>query len=217
MVALTQLHEQYRPNAWQDVVGQDRALARIETLRRRGLGGRAYWISGASGTGKTTIAKLLAGEIADEFGVEELDARDCTPAKLQAIERSYAGRNLGSKGGRAIIVNEAHGLTAPAIRQLLVMLERVPVHVAWIFTTTRDGQDSLFEDCIDAHPLLSRCVVLALTSQGLAKPFAARAKQIAETEGLDGKPVEAYVRLVQEHKNNLRAVLQEIEAGRMSE
>jgi hypothetical protein len=41
-----QLHEQYRPSAWSDVVGQDKILARIEAIRQRGLAGRAYWISG---------------------------------------------------------------------------------------------------------------------------------------------------------------------------
>jgi replication-associated recombination protein RarA len=214
---LPQLHEQYRPRTWAEVVGQDKALARIETLRKRGLGGRAYWISGASGTGKTTIAKLLAAEVADEFGIEELDAKDCTPHHLREVERSMHMRSLGAKGGRAIIINEAHGLTSQAVRQLLVMLERVPRHVAWVFTTTQDGQESLFEECIDAHPLLSRCTLLALTNQGLAKSFAARAKDIAMAEGLDGKPIESYVRLVQDNRNNLRAVLQEIEAGRMSE
>ena len=60
-----QLHEQFRPQSWSDVVGQSKALARIERLRKRGLGGRAYWIAGQSGTGKTTIAKLLAAELAD--------------------------------------------------------------------------------------------------------------------------------------------------------
>jgi len=49
------------------VVGQDNTLKRIEVLRRRGLSGRAYWLSGQSGTGKTTIARLIAAEIADDF------------------------------------------------------------------------------------------------------------------------------------------------------
>lgn len=216
MITACQLHEQYRPRVWAEVIGQDKVLARIDALRRRGLGGRSYWIAGASGTGKTTIAKLLAAEIADDFGIEELDAKDCTPVLLKSIERSMHMRPLGGRG-RAVIVNEAHGLCAPAIRQLLVMLERLPSHVAWIFTTTRAGQEALFDDCIDAHPLLSRCTVLSLTTQGLAKAFAARAKAIAQAEGLDGRPIEAYVRLVQDHHNNFRAVLQEIEAGRMLE
>ena len=50
---MTQLAEQYRPRTFADVVGQDKALAKIRTLARRGLAGRAYWISGQSGTGKS--------------------------------------------------------------------------------------------------------------------------------------------------------------------
>ena len=49
------------------VVGQGKAIRRIDVLRKRGLSGRAYWLSGQSGTGKTTIARLLAAEIADDF------------------------------------------------------------------------------------------------------------------------------------------------------
>ena len=41
-----QLCEAYRPTVWSDVVGQDKVLATIERLHARGLGGRAYWLSG---------------------------------------------------------------------------------------------------------------------------------------------------------------------------
>ena len=51
---------------------------------------------------------------------------------------------------------------------------------------TAEGQEKLFEDLDDAHPLLSRCTRLDLSRRGLAEVFAHRAKVIAEAEGLDG-------------------------------
>ena len=68
------LHEQYRPSTFADVVGQDKAIARFRTVANRGIGGRCFWITGKSGTGKTTIARLVARELADPFCIEETNA-----------------------------------------------------------------------------------------------------------------------------------------------
>ena len=69
-----QLHEQYRPREWSEIVGQEKVIARIRQIAKRGLAGRAYWLSGQSGTGKTTIARLIAAEVASAWCIEESGA-----------------------------------------------------------------------------------------------------------------------------------------------
>ena len=209
-----QLYEQYRPRLWSEVVGQDKIVRRIQGMSARGLAGRAYWIVGASGTGKTTIARLLAGEVAEDLFVEEVDASACTPAYLRKLEISMNMRGWG-KGGRAYLINEAHGLSKATVRQLLVLLERLPDHVLVAFTTTCENQEQYFEGMNDAAPLLSRCIRLDLARRGLADAFAEKCREIASQEGINGKPIESYRRLARKHRNNMRAMLQAVESGVM--
>src|SRR5438552_4147684 len=58
------LFERFRPATFADVVGQDKAVARLQSLAQRGIAGRAYWFAGLSGTGKTTLARIVAGLVA---------------------------------------------------------------------------------------------------------------------------------------------------------
>jgi hypothetical protein len=51
------------------------------------------------------------------------------------LEAPLTLRGMSEKGGRAVIINEAHGLRKDVIRQLLVTLERIPPHVVWVFTS----------------------------------------------------------------------------------
>ncbi len=185
-----QLHEQYRPASWSDLIGLDAITRKIDTLRKRGLSGRTYWITGASGTGKTTVARILAAEVADDYAITEFDTpRQVSSADLERIRDSY---RYVAMGRECYIVNEAHGLRRDQIERLLGLTENAPDTVTWIFTTTNEGNE-LFEDQLDSHPFGSRCQPLSLPRRGLAEPFAARAKEIAEAEGLDGQPVAKYV------------------------
>lgn len=207
------LHERQRPQEFDDVIGQDRAIERIRTVGDPG--GQTFWISGSSGTGKTTLARIIAGQVADSFYTVEYDSADqFKQAELDSMTEHMELYSLG-RGGRAWIINEAHGLRSPIVRQLLGVIERLPEHVVLIFTTTKQGEAKLFEDDIDAGPLLSRCVKVSLTNQGLAKAMAPKLRAGAEAAELNGKTEAEYVKLMQRCHNNVREAWSEIQSGAM--
>src|SRR5215471_10487549 len=130
-----QLYERMRPKCFAEVIGQRAVLATLAHILRGGAGGRAFWLSGKSGTGKTTIARLIALTLADEFNWTDVDAGSLTGAAIRELERASRSTRIGRLHGTAVFVNEAHALREDAILQLLVTLERIPAHVCWLFTT----------------------------------------------------------------------------------
>lgn len=151
-----ELIDQYRPESWSQVVGQEKALRQIEQWRKRGgMLGRKIWISGKSGTGKTTIARLIAAEIADPTCIVELNAKSLTEASVIEAFRSRRVRPLfGSQNARVLILNEAHLMKRDVLLALLTLTEdgpdsQFPQHAVLICTTTAEG-NAKFEDAPDA-------------------------------------------------------------------
>jgi len=211
------LYEQFRPRTWDELVGQDKLTAKMSVLRRRGLVGRVFWVTGDSGTGNTTVARLVASEIADDYAVVEIDAQDLGMDRVREFERMCQFKPLG-KGCHVFICNEAHGLSSKVVSRLQTLLEQdnVQRNSTWIFTTTFQGERKLFDDAFDACPFMSRAIELTLEhGEDVVLAFAVRARKIAQTEQLDGKPLDEYVRLVRQSGCNMRKVLQRIEAGEM--
>ncbi len=206
------LHEQYRPRALADLLGQPRAVAALTRIAERdGFTGDAFWIVGPSGTGKTSLAWIIARRFASEIDIIELDGDACNVESVRNAADTMRYSTL-SGGFRAWIVNEAQAMTGRAVQAWLTTLDPLPARTIVIFTTT-DDSESLF-GTYDG-PFRSRCKTLALTNQGLADLFAARARQVAIAEGLDGQPLASYKRLAQKCKNNLRRMYNEIESGAM--
>lgn len=209
------LADKYRPKDFTEVIGQPKAVKVLERFKANGsLAGRAYWISGKSGQGKTSLAGIIAATVSDSLHTVEMDASRVTPAMVEQWRQDAAYRPMTCES-RCYVLNESHGLQKHAVRALLVFLEALGEYSTVVFTTTIDGQMSFEDSQIDSSPLLSRCVCLSLQQRGVNQLFAARAKQIAELEGLDGQALERYVRLANDTAGNMREMLQRIEAGEM--
>lgn len=209
------LFRKYAPQSWNEVVGHKHVKTSVAMMKSRGsLGGKAFMITGPSGIGKSTCARLIAQDVCDEDNIIDLDASSITPAAVVDLERSLRCFAIGDKPGRAITINECHALRKDTIRQLLVTLERIPQHTVWILTTTNLGQQVLF-DGMDASPLVSRCIEFRLEANRYLERFAERAMQIAEAEGLGGAAFSEYVDVAKRTECNFRRMLSCIEAGEL--
>lgn len=218
------LADKYRPRwpNWSGIIGQEAITDRLAAIEKaQGLGGRAFIVSGQTGRGKTTIARMIADSVADPCFQWEIDAQDMTLDFVRELESQFLYRAMGSKPGKCWIVNEAHGLRGPVVSRLLTTLEggkhfdALPDYISIVFTTTKDGKEKLFDDYADSLPFASRCLQLELGERDLQRKVAEWAMAIAQAEGLDGRPLKDYMRLVKDCKTNPRLVLMKIDAGEM--
>jgi replication-associated recombination protein RarA len=205
----------YAPKTLADIVGQPKACA--IAARLIGKGGHAFFITGPTGTGKTSLANILAAAVASPECIMEVDSpRELDKESILNIRVTLRTFGMG-KGGRALIINEAHGLTQSQIELFLGMIDscRMPKHSVVIFTTTKEGEESISDRSADAAPLLGRCKRISLTNQGLSRAFAEVVLKNAMAEGLadSATTIEDAMKLVAKHKNSLRAAYSDVESG----
>lgn len=182
-------------------------------MARDGWDRDAIWLQGPSGTGKTSLALIMARKVVkDDFDIIEYNGKDINKGAMEDIEQRI--RICPMFGGwKVYIINESHNMSKMAIQSWLTLLEDIPARRLIIFTTTENIQADLFGNF--SSPFASRCKLFTFTNQGLAQSMAKRAQEIAQTENLDGQPLQRYVRLVQDCHNNMREVLQRIDACEM--
>lgn len=212
------LTERMRPKTFTDVVGQDEALDRIGFVSKTsGLQGQVFLLTGLSGTGKTTIARLIANKVAcgEHTCITEIDAIDVTLDLLRQWERDCQYTPLFGSA-YCYVINEVHNLGTKSISRLQTTLEdpNVCKNSTWVFTTTSQGQQRMFDTKFDALPFLSRAHHIELSkNEKTISAFAQRAHDIALECGCGEKPIEFYVDLVFKCGGNLRKVIKEIESG----
>ena len=153
------LYRKYRPQTFEDVVGQTHIERTLKNAIEQDKVGHAYMFCGPRGTGKTTTARLLAKALLCEKGptpapdgtceqclaiaegnhpdVYELDAASRTG--VDNVREEIIGRvQYAPTRGRykVYIIDEVHMLSIAAFNALLKTLEEPPSHVAFIMCTT---------------------------------------------------------------------------------
>jgi DNA polymerase-3 subunit gamma/tau len=152
------LARKWRPQVFQDVIGQDHVTQTLMNAIKAGRLAHAYLFSGARGVGKTSVARILAKAIncaqgepgipcnrchscVEITGGSSVDVQEIDGASNRGIDEIRELReNIrympSSSKFRVYIIDEVHMLTLPAFNALLKTLEEPPPHVKFIFATT---------------------------------------------------------------------------------
>ena len=165
------LYRKWRPDEFQEVKGQEHIVTTLKNQIKHERIGHAYLFCGTRGTGKTTIAKLMAKAVNCENPIDGSPCNECTSCKaiasgssMNVIEIDAASNNgvdnirqinsavqYSPSSGKYLvyIIDEVHMLSIGAFNALLKTLEEPPEYVIFILATTESHKIPI--------TILSRC------------------------------------------------------------
>lgn len=131
------LYRKYRPQDFTEVLGQDHIVKAIQGALDAGKVAHAYLLCGPRGTGKTTIARIIARELGtSQNDIYELDgASNRKIEDVREIRENLRTLPFDSKY-KVYILDEVHMFTKEAWNALLKTIEEPPEHVIFILATT---------------------------------------------------------------------------------
>lgn len=165
------LHLKYRPQTLDEVVGQPAVVASLRRILRSKNTPHAFLFTGPSGTGKTTLARIVATAVGVPLGnILEIDAATNSGVDaMRAVTELARYKSLRDEAGlKFIIVDECHALSKATWHSMLKAIEEPPAHVFWALCTTEPDKvpDTIRTRCAsynlkevpsdDLHDLLSK-------------------------------------------------------------
>ena len=137
------LYRKYRPQTFNDIVGQNHIVSVLKNAIDKNQISHAYLFYGSRGTGKTSIAKIFANEVNNNevYQKENVDIIEIDAASNNGVDEvrdiKEAIKFLPTEGKyKVYIIDEVHMLTTAAFNALLKTLEEPPAHVIFILATT---------------------------------------------------------------------------------
>jgi DNA polymerase-3 subunit gamma/tau len=131
------LYRKYRPERFSEVIGQDHIVKAISGALEAHKVAHAYLLCGPRGTGKTTIARIIASELGTSVNdIYEMDAASNRGIDdVRNIKENVMTMPFDSKY-KVYILDEVHMFTKDAWNALLKTIEEPPTHVIFILATT---------------------------------------------------------------------------------
>ena len=138
------LYRKYRSRSLEEVIGQEQITKTLSNAIKQGKISHAYLFTGPRGTGKTSVARILAHEINDIPYTDDSISLDIIEIDAASNRRIDDIRDLRDKvhiapvGAKykVYIIDEVHMLSGSAFNAFLKILEEPPAHVKFLLATT---------------------------------------------------------------------------------